>query len=51
MTTEETKELVRIVKESINKLVELGADYNHFYGAKLTNKNLKKIKKLLEPIK
>ncbi len=51
MTKEESKELVRIAKESINKLVELGADYNHFYGAKFTNKNLKKIQKLLEPIK
>jgi hypothetical protein len=51
MTREESKQLIEITKDSINKLVKLGADYKHFYGAKLTNKNLKKIKKLLEPIK
>ena len=51
MTTQESRQLIEIAKESINKLVDLGADYNHFYGAKFTNKNLKKIKKLLEPIK
>ena len=50
MTTEETKELVKIVKESINKLVELGADYNHFQSAQFSHKNLKKIQKLISPI-
>ena len=51
MKTTESKELVRIAKESINKLVDLGADYNHFQSAQISSKNLKKIKKLLEPIK
>ena len=50
MTTKESKKLIRITKESIDKLVELGPDYAHFQSAQFSNKNLKKIKKLIDPI-
>ena len=48
--TQESKQLIEIAKESINKLVELGADYKHFQSAQFSHKNLKKIQKLISPI-
>ena len=50
MTTQESKQLIEIAKDSINKLVELGADYKHFQSAQFSHKNLKKIQKLISPI-
>ena len=50
MTTQESKKLMEIAKDSINKLVELGADYKHFQSAQFSHKNLKKIQKLISPI-
>ena len=35
------------VKQSIKKLVDLGADYGYFQSAQITHKTLKKIDKLL----
>lgn len=50
MTREESKKLMEIAKDSINKLVELGEDYKHFQSAQFSHKNLKKIQKLIRPI-
>ena len=50
MTREESKQLIEIAKNSINQLVELGADYEHFKSAQFSHKNLKKIQKLISPI-
>tara|TARA_B110000285_G_C14815715_1_gene464083 strand:+ start:543 stop:719 length:177 start_codon:yes stop_codon:yes gene_type:complete len=35
------------VKQSIKKLIDLGADYGYFQNAKITHKTLKKVDKLL----
>lgn len=50
MTIQESRQLIEVAKDSINKLVELGADYKHFQSAQFSHKNLKKIKKLINPI-
>lgn len=50
MTTQESRQLIEVAKDSINKLVKLGADYKHFQSAQFSHKNLKKIQKLISPI-
>jgi len=43
-----TKDKLYLLKKTIDDLIAIGPDYAHFMNAQITNKSLKKIKKLLE---
>jgi len=45
-----TKDKLYMLRQTIDELIEVGPDYAHFMNAQITNKSLKKIKKLLEYI-
>ena len=45
-----TKDKLYMLRQTIDELIEVGPDYAQFMNAQITNKSLKKIKKLLEYI-
>ena len=46
-TYKEAQDQLWEVKQSIKKLVDLGADYSYFQSAQITHKNLKRVDALL----
>ena len=44
------KDKLWYLKQTIDELVEIGPDYEHFMNARISHTNLKKIKKLLQAV-
>ena len=45
-----TKDKLYDLRQTIDDLVEIGPDYEHFMNARISHTNLKKIKKLLQAV-